>query len=175
SYGYMVGDFVRDKDAVSACAFFSAMAAAAKDEGQSLYQWLVQMYSEYGLYREGTVNVYKTGAEGEQQIKYMMERFRNNPPHVIAGQKVVRVFDYKTRIERNLLKGQTRAIPLPVSDVLQFNTWEGGKISVRPSGTEPKIKFYISLNLRLSNAENFELANLHLDEKIKAIEKDIVH
>ncbi|HRI80599.1 MAG TPA: phospho-sugar mutase, partial [Cyclobacteriaceae bacterium] len=174
SYGYMVGDFVRDKDAVSACAFFSAMAAAAKDEGQSLFQWLVKMYSEYGLYREGTVNVYKTGAEGEQQIKYMMERFRNNPPHVIAGQKVIRVFDYKTRVERNLLNGQTRSIPLPVSDVLQFNTWEGGKISVRPSGTEPKIKFYISLNLRLSNAGNFELANRHLDEKIKAIEKDIV-
>lgn len=174
SYGYMVGDFVRDKDAVSACAFFAAMAAAAKDEGKNLYAWLVQMYLESGLYREGTVNLYRTGAEGEQQIKYMMEQFRNHPPHVIAGQKVVRVLDFKLRTERNLLNGQTKAITLPVSDVLQFYTWEGGKVSVRPSGTEPKIKFYISLNLRLNDPDNFELANKHLDEKIKAIEKDFV-
>ncbi len=174
SYGYMVGDFVRDKDAVSACAFFAAMAAAAKDEGQSLYAWLVQMYCEYGLYREGTVNLYRTGAEGEQQIKYMMEQFRSNPPRIIAGQKVIRVFDYKTSQERNLLNGQTRPILFPVSDVLQFHTWEGGKISVRPSGTEPKIKFYISLHLRLSDPKNFELATRHLDEKIKAIEKDMI-
>ena len=174
SYGYMVGDFVRDKDAVSACAFFGAMAAAAKDEGHSLYSWMVEMYLEYGLYKEGLVNVVRKGAEGEQQIKYMMERFRNNPPHVIAGQKVIRVFDYKTSEERNLLNGHLRKIDLPKSDVLQFTTWEGGKISVRPSGTEPKIKFYVSVNLRLSNPENFELANKHLDEKIAAIEKDVV-
>ncbi len=174
SYGYMVGDFVRDKDAVSACAFFGAMAAAAKDEGHSLYSWMVEMYLEYGLYKEGLVNVVRKGAEGEQQIKYMMDRFRNNPPHVIAGQKVIRVFDYKTSEERNLLNGHTRQIDLPKSDVLQFTTWEGGKISVRPSGTEPKIKFYVSVNLRLSKPENFELANKHLDEKIAAIEKDVV-
>jgi phosphoglucomutase len=174
SYGYMVGDFVRDKDAVSACAFFAAMAAAAKDEGHSLYTWMVDMYREYGMYKEGLVNVVRKGAEGEQQIKYMMERFRSNPPHVIAGQKVIRVYDYKTSEEKNLLNGQQRHIELPKSDVLQFTTWEGGKISVRPSGTEPKIKFYVSVNLRLSQADNFELANRHLDEKIAAIEKDIV-
>jgi phosphoglucomutase len=174
SYGYMVGDFVRDKDAVSACAFFAAMAAAAKDEGHSLYSWMVDMYREYGMYKEGLVNVVRKGAEGEQQIKYMMERFRSNPPHVIAGQKVIRVFDYKTSEEKNLLNGQLRKIDLPKSDVLQFTTWEGGKISVRPSGTEPKIKFYVSVNLRLSDADNFELATKHLDEKIAAIEKDIV-
>ncbi len=174
SYGYMVGDFVRDKDAVSACAFFAAMAAAAKDDKQSLYDWMVQMYREYGLYREGLVNVVRKGAEGAAQIRYMMERYRNNPPHVIAGQKVVRVFDYKTRIERNLLNGHERPIMLPQSDVLQFLTWEGAKISVRPSGTEPKIKFYVSVNLRLSNPENFELAMNHLEAKIKDIEKDLV-
>lgn len=174
SYGYMVGDFVRDKDAVSACAFFAAMAAAAKDDGQSLYVWMVEMYREYGLYKEGLVNLVRTGAEGEQQIKYMMERFRNNPPHVIAGQKVIRVFDYETRVETNLLNGQVRPIHLPKSDVLQFHTWEGGKISVRPSGTEPKIKFYISVSLRLTDPTNFELASRHLDEKIAAIEKDII-
>lgn len=174
SYGYMVGDFVRDKDAVSACAFFAAMAAAAKDEGESLYSWLVMLYCEYGLYKEGQVNLVRTGAAGEQQIKYMMEQFRSHPPHVIANQKVVRAFDYKISEEKSLLNGQIKPIQLPKSDVLQFYTWEGGKISVRPSGTEPKIKFYISVNLRLSDQKNFVLAMRHLDEKIKAIEKDIV-
>ena len=174
SYGYMVGDFVRDKDAVSACAFFAAMAAAAKDEGQSLYSWLVKLYCDYGLYKESQVNLVRTGAEGEQQIKYMMEQFRSRPPYVIAKQKVVRAFDYKTSEEKSLLNGKITPIPFPKSDVLQFLTWEGGKISVRPSGTEPKIKFYISVNLRLSDPKNFVLAMSHLDEKIKAIEKDII-
>ncbi|MBY0433723.1 MAG: phospho-sugar mutase, partial [Cyclobacteriaceae bacterium] len=173
SYGYMVGDFVRDKDAVSACAFFAAMAAAAKDEGQTLYQWLVQLYKEFGLFKEGLVNLVRTGAEGEQQIKYMMERFRSHPPHVIAGQKVVRVLDYKISENKNLLNGHTQPIHLPKSDVMQFITWEGTKISVRPSGTEPKIKFYISVGLRLSDPKNFVLANRHLEEKIKTIEKEI--
>ena len=91
----------------------------------------------------------------------MMEQFRNQPPHVIAGQKVIKVLDYKTSTERSLLNGQTKIIPLPKSDVLQFLTWEGSKISVRPSGTEPKIKFYISVSLRLSDPKNFELAVLH--------------
>jgi len=174
SYGYMVGDFVRDKDAVSACAFFAAMVAAAKDDGQTLYQWLLEIYREYGLYREGLVNVVRKGAEGAVQIKYMMERFRTNPPHVIAGQKVIRVFDYERRIERNLLNGHERPISLPKSDVLQFLTWEGAKISVRPSGTEPKIKFYVSVNLRLTDTKNFDLAMEHLGAKIKDIEKDLM-
>lgn len=174
SYGYMVGDFVRDKDAVSACAFFAAMAAAAKDDGQSLYQWLVEMYREFGLYREGLVNVVRKGAEGAAQIKYMMERFRSNPPHIIAGQKVIRLLDYEKRIERNMLNGHEKPITLPKSDVLQFQTWEGAKISVRPSGTEPKIKFYVSVNLRLSDPKNFELAMEHLGDKIGEIEKDLV-
>jgi phosphoglucomutase len=174
SYGYMVGDFVRDKDAVSACAFFAAMVAAAKDDGQTLYTWMVEMYREFGLYKEGLVNLVRTGAAGAQQIKYMMERYRSNPPHVIAGQKVIRVLDYQSGIERNLLNGHERPIKLPKSDVLQFLTWEGGKISVRPSGTEPKIKFYISVNLRLSDPKNFELALQHLDDKIEAIERDLL-
>ncbi len=174
SYGYMVGDFVRDKDAVSACAFFAAMAAAARDEGKTLYQWLVGVYAEYGLYKEGLVNLVKKGAEGEQQIKYMMEQFRSNPPHVIAGQKVIKVFDYQASQEKNLLNGHIKPIPLPKSDVLQFVTWEGAKISIRPSGTEPKIKFYISVSLRLPEHGNVDLAMRHLDEKIRMIEKDII-
>lgn len=174
SYGYMVGDFVRDKDAVSACAFFAAMAAAAKDDGRSLYQWMIDMYREYGLYREGLVNVVRKGAEGAAQIRYMMDRFRSNPPHIIAGQKVLRLLDYEKQIDRNLLNGHEQPITLPKSDVLQFLTWEGAKISVRPSGTEPKIKFYVSVNLRLSDPNNFELAMEHLGDKIAEIEKDLV-
>ncbi len=174
SYGYMVGDFVRDKDAVSACAFFAAMLASAKDDGQTLYGWLTEMYREFGLYKEGLVNLVRKGAEGAQQIKRMMDRFRSQPPAVIAGQKVIRVLDYEKREEKNLLNGHTRPIALPQSDVLQFHTWEGGKISVRPSGTEPKIKFYVSVNLRLDDPAYIELAEKHLDDKIKAIEKDLL-
>jgi phosphoglucomutase len=150
------------------------MAATAKDERETLYQWMVRMYREYGLYREGLVNMVRKGAEGAAQIRYMMDRFRTNPPRVIAGQKVVRVLDYLSGIDRNLLNGHEKKISQPKSDVLQFYTWEGAKISVRPSGTEPKIKFYVSVNLRLSNPENFELAMEHLGDKIKEIERDLV-
>jgi phosphoglucomutase len=173
SYGYMVGDFVRDKDAVSACAFFAAMAAAAKDEGKTLYDWLLQMYTENGFYKEGLINLVRTGADGEQQIKAMMEKFRNEPPKTLAGEKVARLLDYKTSIEKNLVNGGTSSINLPKSDVLQFYTSEGSKISVRPSGTEPKIKFYISVKSRLNNPSDFSKADHLLAEKINAIGKEI--
>jgi phosphoglucomutase len=174
SYGYMVGDFVRDKDAVSACAFFAAMAAAARDENQHLYDWLLNMYVEFGCYQESLVNLVRKGAEGEQQIKEMMQKFRNNPPTIIAGQKVIRVLDYKTSQEKDLVNGQTNALRLPPSDVLQFYTEDGSKISVRPSGTEPKIKFYISVNAKLKSKDDFEKVSGQLKEKIAAIEKDIL-
>lgn len=173
SYGYMVGDFVRDKDAVSACAFFAALAATAKDEGQNLYEWLVQMYVDFGFYKEGLVNLVRKGAEGEQQIKALMEKFRNNPPTSIGGFQVVRFLDYKTSVEKNH-KGETKAITLPKSDVLQFYIEDGSKISVRPSGTEPKIKFYISVNAKLDSVQNFDWVSRQLDEKIKSIENDII-
>jgi phosphoglucomutase len=174
SYGYMVGDFVRDKDAVSACAFFAAMAASAKEEGKSMYDWLIQMYHEYGFYKEALVNLVRKGAEGEQQIRNMMETFRKNPPLTIAGQKVIRVLDYKTGQDKNLLQGSSKTIDLPKSDVLQFYTWEGSKISVRPSGTEPKIKFYISVNTKLNKKENYSAVDKQLDAKIKALEADLI-
>ncbi len=174
SYGYMVGDFVRDKDAVSACAFFSAMAAAAKDEHQTLYGWLLQMYIDFGFYKEGLVNLTRKGAEGEQQIKVMMERFRTTPPHTLGGLNVVRVLDYQSRQEKNLVNGAISVIPLPSSDVLQFYCEDGSKISVRPSGTEPKIKFYISVNTKLLSKDDFKKIDQQLEEKIKAIEKDII-
>jgi phosphoglucomutase len=169
SYGYMVGDFIRDKDAVSACAFFAAMAAAAKDDGQTLYDWLLQMYVENGFYKEGLVNVVRKGADGEQQIKEMMEKFRNNPPKEIAGEKISRLLDYKLSQEKDLASGETKPILLPKSDVLQFYTENGNKISVRPSGTEPKIKFYVSVKSELKSKSDFEKKNAELETKIAAI------
>jgi len=169
SYGYMVGDFVRDKDAVSACAFFAAMAAAAKDDGQTLYDWLIQMYIENGFYKEGLINLVRKGADGEQQIKAMMEKFRNDPPQTLAGEKIVRLLDYKTSLEKELSTGKSKPITLPKSDVLQFYTDQGSKISVRPSGTEPKIKFYVSIKSKLGSAADFEKVNAELDKKIADI------
>lgn len=174
SYGYMVGDFVRDKDAVSACAFFAALVASAKDEGHTLYDWLIQMYIDFGFYKEGLVNLVRKGAEGEQEIKRMMEKFRNQPPARIGGNRVVRILDYKTGVEKNLMNQTTLKLELPKSDVLQFYTEDGSKISVRPSGTEPKIKFYISVNANLKSASDFGLINGELDKKITALETDIV-
>lgn len=174
SYGYMVGDFVRDKDAVSACAFFAALAAAAKDEGKTMYQWLIQMYTEFSYYKEALVNLVRKGAEGEQQIKAMMEKFRNNPPVAIAGNKVTRILDYKSSEEKDPATGKTKKIGLPQSDVLQFITADGSKISVRPSGTEPKIKFYISVSAKLGSAEGYKATSKQLDDRLKVIEKEII-
>ncbi len=174
SYGYMVGDFVRDKDAVSACAFFAAMAAVAKDEKQTLYDWLLQMYVDHGYYKEGLVNLVRKGAEGEQQIKDMMTTYRADPPKTIGGDNVIRSLDYKTSIETNFQTGSTKKIALPTSDVIQFYTEDGSKISVRPSGTEPKIKFYISVHTKLDSKANFESASAYLDKKINVLEHDIL-
>jgi phosphoglucomutase len=171
SYGYMVGDFVRDKDAVSACAFFAAMAANAAAEGKSMYDWLIDMYVEFGYYKEGLLNVTKKGQQGEQEIKAMMEKFRTNPPTEIIGSKVVRLLDYSILKEKNLVTGKTIDLDFPKSDVLQFFLEDGSKISVRPSGTEPKIKFYMSVNTKLPSREQFDAVTKQLDEKINGIEQ----
>jgi phosphoglucomutase len=173
SYGYMVGDFIRDKDAVSACAFFAAMAAAARDEQKSLYDWLIQMYIDHGFYKESLINVVKKGAEGEQQIKAMMQQFRENPPKELAGSAVVRILDYKTRIDKHLITNQETPILLPSSDVIQLYLQDGSKISVRPSGTEPKIKFYISVKTRLSKSSDFDLTQQALNGRLKVIEQEL--
>lgn len=174
SYGYMVGDFVRDKDAVSACAFFAALAASAKEEGATLYDWLIQMYVDYGFYKESLINLVRKGAEGEQQIKSIMEKFRTQPPAQIAGQQTVRQLDYKTSQEKNLVTGVVKPISLPPSDVLQFYTADGSKISVRPSGTEPKIKFYISVHAALPSKAAFPSVQEQLDRKLTLIEQEIL-
>lgn len=171
SYGYMVGDFVRDKDAVSACAFFAAMAAAAADEKKSLYDWLIDMYVEYGYYKEQLLNVTKKGQQGEQEIKAMMQKFRTNPPSEIIGGKVTRLLDYQSLKEKDLTTGKETSLDFPVSDVLQFYLADGTKVSVRPSGTEPKIKFYISVKTELKSRADFEKVTAVLDKKIEGVEQ----
>jgi phosphoglucomutase len=169
SYGYMVGDFVRDKDAVSACAFFAAMAASSTEENKSMFEWLIDMYVEFGFYKEHLLNLTKKGQQGEQEIKAMMDKFRNNPPKEISGNRVVRLLDYKTLEETDLVSGKKTKLEFPVSDVLQFYLADGTKVSVRPSGTEPKIKFYIAVKTSLQSRERFEEANRELDKRIKTI------
>ncbi|HNC11959.1 MAG TPA: phospho-sugar mutase [Cyclobacteriaceae bacterium] len=171
SYGYMAGDFVRDKDAVSACAFFAAMAASAADEGKSLYDWLIEMYAEHAYYKEALINVTKKGQQGEQEIKAMMEKFRNNPPATINNSAVTRLLDYQTLTEKALKSGNVTKLDFPKSDVIQFYLEDGTKVSVRPSGTEPKIKFYISVNTKLASKNDFDAATKKLDEKIKGVEQ----
>jgi len=174
SYGYMVGDFVRDKDAVSACAFFAAMAAAAKQDGQTLYDWLLQMYIDNRFYKEGLFTLVRKGAEGEQQIKDMMKMFRENPPSKLGAERVIRKLDYKLREETNLVSGEKKSIDLSSSDVLQFYTETGNKISVRPSGTEPKIKFYVSVKTKLGSKDEFDAVSQQLDTIINVIEKELI-
>lgn len=171
SYGYMAGDFVRDKDAVSACAFFAAMAASATEEGKSMYDWLIDMYVEFAYYKESLLNVVKKGQQGEQEIKALMEKFRNNPPAEINGSRVIRTLDYKILKEKDLVTGAEVTLDFPKSDVLQFILEDGSKVSVRPSGTEPKIKYYISVNTKLASRNDFESATEQLDKKIKGIEQ----
>lgn len=170
SYGYMVGDFVRDKDAVSACAFFAAMAASAIDQNKSLYDWLIDMYVEFGFYKESLLNLVRKGQQGEQEIKAMMEKFRSNPPSSVNHTEVVRMLDYKSLVEKDLKSGQEKKLDFPKSDVLQFYLADGSKVSVRPSGTEPKIKFYISVKTQLRSTGDFQNAERELDAKIKGIE-----
>ncbi|HAC25323.1 MAG TPA: phosphoglucomutase, partial [Cytophagales bacterium] len=169
SYGYMVGDFVRDKDAVSACAFYASMASMAYAEGKTLHDWLLQMYVEHGFYKEGLINLVRKGAEGEQQIKDMMTRFRQHPPATLGGERVTRILDYQLSQEKNVNTGEVAAIAQPKSDVLQFYTEQGSKISVRPSGTEPKIKFYISVSAELKTARDFKATERELDDRIKKL------
>ncbi|MFZ9982423.1 MAG: phospho-sugar mutase [Cyclobacteriaceae bacterium] len=174
SYGYMVGPFVRDKDAVSSCAFFASLAAAAADSGQTMFDWMLQVYKTYGYYREGLVNLVRKGAEGEKEIREMMNKLRQNPPITIAGNPVIRMLDYQAGIEQNFEEETTKPLDFPKSDVLQFYTKDGSKISVRPSGTEPKIKFYISVRGELSSKSDFESETIRLDNRIDFIQRDFI-
>jgi phosphoglucomutase len=169
SFGYMVGDAVRDKDAVAATLLICEVAAQAKANGSTVYKELLQLYVEHGFYKEYLVSLTKKGMEGLQEINQMMIDLRENPLKEINGQRVIMVEDYQSSVAKNLLDGEELAMDMPKSNVLIYYTEDGSKICARPSGTEPKIKFYISVNTELDAVENFKEVESILDEKIKNI------
>ena len=169
SYGMMIGSQIRDKDAVSAVALLCEMAAYEKDKGRTLYDKLIDLYVKYGLYKEGLISITKKGMNGQKEIADMMEIYRNNPPKMINNSEVIQVIDYETKRGKNLKTGDTWDTNLPKSNVLQFILDDGSKISARPSGTEPKIKFYFSVHTKIESAEVFESELKRLEEKIEEI------
>ena len=173
SYGLMIGDKIRDKDAISAVAILCEMAAFEKNKGRSLFEKLIDLYVQYGFYKEHLISITKKGMDGQQQIADMMAGFRNNPPKALAGSEVVQLLDYELRKGKNLKTGEQWDIKLPKSNVLQFLLADGSKISARPSGTEPKIKFYFSVKTKLKSAAEFDNTSAALDEKIKVIISDM--
>jgi len=173
SYGFLPGDYVRDKDAVASCALAAEVAAYARNKGKSLYEQLIDIYLEYGLYKEKLINIVRKGKEGADEIKAMMTAFRNNPPKIINNSTVIKINDYDTLISIDCLTGRKSRIDLLKSDVLQFFLEDGSKISVRPSGTEPKIKFYFSVNTKLESADKFDKTDKFLDQRIDGIIKDM--
>lgn len=173
SYGLMIGDKVRDKDAISAVALLCEMAAYEKDKGRTLFEKMIDLYVQYGFYKEHLISITKKGMDGQKQIADMMESYRSNPPKSINGSEVVELLDYEKRTGRNLQTNESWEIKLPKSNVLQFILADGSKISARPSGTEPKIKFYFSVNAKLNGAADYDKVNAELDEKIKGIIADL--
>lgn len=173
SYGLLVGSKLRDKDAVSAVAILSEMAAYEKDKGRSLFEKLVDLYVQYGFYKERLISITKKGMRGQEEIAEMMESFRKNTPKAINGSPVVQLLDYELRKGKNPATGEEWDISLPKSNVLQFILEDGSKISARPSGTEPKIKFYFSVNTGLSNAGDFDKVSAVLDQRIDHIIADL--
>jgi phosphoglucomutase len=173
SYGLMIGAKVRDKDAVSAVALLCEMAAYEKNQGKTLYNKLIQLYIKYGFYKESLISITKKGMNGQKEIAEMMENFRKDPPATINDSPVVKLLDYELGKGKNLQSGEMWNLELPTSNVLQFILADGSKISARPSGTEPKIKFYFSVNTKLDNAEEFEKIKTQLEDRISAIINDM--
>ncbi len=173
SYGYLAGEFVRDKDAVIACALIAETAAWAKEQGKTLDQLLKEIYVKFGFFKESLLSVTKKGISGQEEIKKMMADFRSTPPQTIAGSKVMLIHDYKTGETFDTLSELRYEIALPKSDVLQFITQDGTIVSVRPSGTEPKIKFYFGVKGSLASGADYGKANAELDAKIEQIVADL--
>jgi phosphomannomutase len=173
SFGYMVGDAVRDKDAVAATLLICEVAAQAKANGSSVYKELINLYVDFGFYKEHLVSLTKKGIEGLAEINQMMVELRENPLKELGGQRVIMVEDYKNATALNLLTNETEPLHIPKSDVLIYYTEDGSKIAARPSGTEPKIKFYVSVNTPLDSKDHFDETNRFLDQKIQSILKDL--
>jgi len=174
SYGFLVGDLVRDKDAVVSCAFIAEMTAFFKNEGKTPFEALLDIYSQYGYFKEKQVSLTKKGKTGAEEIKEMMNQFRATPPRYLGGIEVVAIKDYKTLRSLNVHSGYEEIIDLPKSDVLQFITSEGDVISVRPSGTEPKIKFYCNVKSAAYAKGNYQEMDVILDDKVDLIMKDLL-
>ncbi len=173
SYGYMIGDFVRDKDAVSACALIAEAAAWAASQGKTIYDILLDIYMEFGFYYEGLISVVKKGMSGAEEIRRIMDGFRNTPPAEINGSRVITIKDYERSLSTNLVTRTTEPVELPKSNVLQFFLEDGSKISMRPSGTEPKIKFYFGVKGKLTDATRYEKMKEELEARIGSIVADL--
>lgn len=173
SYGYLAGEFVRDKDAVMSCALLAETAAWAKNNGKSLYEELIDIYIEFGFYKESLISVVKKGKSGAEEIQKMMDEFRNSPPETINNSNVMLIHDFEKQVTYDQISHLRYDINLPKSNVLQFILNDGSKISVRPSGTEPKIKFYFGVHEKLEQKEDFEKVNEQLDDKIDDIIKSL--
>jgi phosphoglucomutase len=173
SYGYLAGDFVRDKDAISACSLIAEMAAWAKDQGKSLYDILMDIYLQFGLYQEHLISITKKGKSGAEEIQEMMKHFRMSPPDSLAGSDVVTVHDYEEQCSYDQISQLRYKIQLPKSNVLQYITQDGTKVSLRPSGTEPKIKFYFSVRADLNDRKDYPVVHEHLAQKIQRIVKEL--
>ncbi|MBE7659833.1 phospho-sugar mutase [Tenacibaculum finnmarkense] len=173
SFGYMVGDFVRDKDAVTAALLACEIATNAKENNSSFYQELLELYTRHHFYKEHLIAIVKKGMDGAQQIKKMMADLRSNPFTEMDGAKVEFLYDYQSSIKKNLITGEEILMDIPKSNVLIYQTTDGTKMAARPSGTEPKIKFYFSVNTKLENIKNAEAIEASLDAKIQRIIKEM--
>ncbi len=173
SFGFMVGDFVRDKDAVTSTLLACEIAANAKANGSSFYEDLIDCYVDFGFYKEKLVSLTKKGITGAQEIKQMMIDYKNNPVQSIDGSKVIFVDDYNTSTKKNMVTGETTTIDIPKSNVLIYTTEDGTIMAARPSGTEPKIKFYFSINAPLDKASDFKKVDAQLEQKINRILKEL--
>ncbi|MBO4961208.1 MAG: phospho-sugar mutase [Flavobacteriales bacterium] len=173
SFGFLVGDFVRDKDSITTTVLACEVAAVAKANGSSFFEELLKVYEKTGMYRESLVNITREGLSGAQEIKAMMDSLRENPLKSIDGSPVVKIDDYKTSISRDMVAGTESAIEIPKSDVLIYYTADGTKIAARPSGTEPKIKFYFSVNTPFAGAEHYDETVAALEEKLARIKKEM--
>ena len=173
SYGYLAGEFVRDKDAVIACSLIAEAAAWAKDNRMTLFELLLDIYAEFGFYKESLINVSKKGKEGQEEIQKMMDSYRSNTPKSLGGSKINKVYDYQLSKIIEIQEGKTSELHLPKSNVLQFITSEGSKITVRPSGTEPKIKFYIGVKENMKDKASYDKVIAKAEQKIKRISQEL--
>ena len=173
SYGFMVGDFVRDKDAVTSCSIIAELAAWARSQGKSVYDILMDIHLNFSFYLESLINVVRKGKSGAEEIQTMMAGFRENPPELLNDSRVVWMHDYQKQLSINKVTGENKKIDLPKSNVLQFLLEDGSKVSVRPSGTEPKIKFYFSVSEKLESRKEYQSTRSLLEQKIENLKKDL--